>query len=371
MIIIHVSVSVAGGIGSLINEIANYQAEMGHKVHLVFCKRSLEVVKKHSMWNNDAIKFWPFDVKSGKVSFYYKGLSREAKKIYDELKAANPDEKIVVHFHNPMAVGVFGKVDFAPCLCTIHSVYTKYKFVLQLYKLILKKKMRFVAVSDDMKSYYEKASPRTDIVMIHNGIGEVDETHIASSKVGDKDEFVVGYVADINELKGWRFLVDAARKLDKKYNVKLLMAGMGSEEEVSDLKQNISEINDAGNCKIEYLGFVNDAGANLIPKIDALILPSRTEGLPMSIVEALRVGVPVLATAVGGIPEIISDGENGYLILRDSDDILKKIVALIESDRKKMFEACRRTYLEEYSVKIMYDRYMNCYNSIMGEKNVL
>ncbi len=155
-LIIHVSVSVAGGIGTLINEIANYQSSLGHKVHLVFCKRSLEIVQKHSMWNNEAIKFWPFEVKSRKGNFYYKGLSREAKKVYDELKIANPNEKIVVHFHNPMAVGVFGKVDFAPCLCTIHSIYTKYKFVLSLYKMIMNKNMKFVAVSNDMQNYYKK-----------------------------------------------------------------------------------------------------------------------------------------------------------------------------------------------------------------------
>jgi glycosyltransferase involved in cell wall biosynthesis len=63
-------------------------------------------------------------------------------------------------------------------------------------------------------------------------------------------------------------------------------------------------------------------------ELDALVLMSEQEGLPMAIIEALSIGVPVIATPVGGVPEAVTDGKTGFLIPRSADDLAKVLVRL-------------------------------------------
>jgi glycosyltransferase involved in cell wall biosynthesis len=82
-----------------------------------------------------------------------------------------------------------------------------------------------------------------------------------------------------------------------------------------------------------------------LPFLDALVLPSYREGLPNVILEAFRAGVPVVATAVGGTPELVFPGETGYLVRPDdADEMAQRLLQLLadDSDRRRMGRNARK-----------------------------
>src|SRR4029077_19979711 len=90
----------------------------------------------------------------------------------------------------------------------------------------------------------------------------------------------------------------------------------------------------------------------LLPFLDLLVLPSYTEGLPNVVLEAFAAGVPVVATAVGGTPEVVEDGVNGYLVAAgDPEALARRIcdILLSEEERRSMGRRGRERVLNEFT----------------------
>lgn len=118
----------------------------------------------------------------------------------------------------------------------------------------------------------------------------------------------IGVLANFSEAKGHGFLIDSFKDLVSKYNnYRLILGGHGSNEEL--LRQKVVEYKIEK--KVQFLGYVNRD--EFFSKIDILIVPSKNETFGRVILEGMQAGIPVIATKVGGIPEIISDKNNGLL----------------------------------------------------------
>jgi glycosyltransferase involved in cell wall biosynthesis len=117
---------------------------------------------------------------------------------------------------------------------------------------------------------------------------------------------------------------------------------------------------------ITYAGAVPDAGRSIIPYLDCLALPSTNEGCPMVVLEACRAGIPVIATAVGAIPEIIKDGVSGLLIPRTSEAVADALRRFADKEFRDAVGAnARRDFSAEYNIvntAIQYDR---CYREAL------
>lgn len=89
---------------------------------------------------------------------------------------------------------------------------------------------------------------------------------------------------------------------------------------------------------VSFEGWVSgDKKINLLNKVDAYILPSYHEGLPISILEAMSYSLPIISTNVGGIPEILKNGENGFIITPgDKDAIYRAILELMNNEKLRM-----------------------------------
>ncbi|MPN02594.1 N-acetyl-alpha-D-glucosaminyl L-malate synthase [bioreactor metagenome] len=85
---------------------------------------------------------------------------------------------------------------------------------------------------------------------------------------------------------------------------------------------------------LKFLGHVSFPQRNLMPQLDVLSMMSVHEGLPMSMIEAMSVGLPVISTKVGGIPEALHDGENGIFAERSEDSLADKILDLYQNREK-------------------------------------
>ncbi len=227
---------------------------------------------------------------------------------------------------------------------------------------------RMVAVSDDLKRYVAQcvSIPAGRIAVIHNGIdldrnvaGSLDHDVRRELAILPKQP-VIGTVGNLFEVKGQKFLLRACSLLVRNHpDLVLLVAGEGGQLE--DLMQEAEQLGISGN--VRFLGFRDDV-PSLLRAMDVFVLPSLSEGLPLSILEALALEKPVVATNVGGIPEIVDDGVSGYLVPpADSRQLADRISeALADSETATaLAKAGRKKVQRAFGVRQMVQSYEALY----------
>lgn len=168
------------------------------------------------------------------------------------------------------------------------------------------------------------------------------------------DVFTVGHIGSIMERKGWRIAAEAVLKLRAEgLKIRLLIAGAGPEEEAA------RQLAAASGGAVEFLGHVSQPRRNLLPKLHALSVMSRHEGLPMTIIEAMAAGVPVVATAVGGIPEAVMDGRTGFLIPRSAESLAESLRCLYQSTGlwRSMSTGTRERFERQFEISHIVKQY--------------
>lgn len=131
--------------------------------------------------------------------------------------------------------------------------------------------------------------------------------------IGD-DEMVFGTAVVLSKQKGISYLLDAAERVlasggPEARRIRFLVAGDGPLRGELEAKAASMGLGD----RVLFLGYRRDV-PDLISSFDVYVLPSLWEGLPLALIEALAIGKPILCTTVGGNPEIVEDGVNGYLV---------------------------------------------------------
>jgi len=182
---------------------------------------------------------------------------------------------------------------------------------------------------------------------------------------GGKD-VIIGSVARFDPVKNLNVLVIAFSKLQKELlkRCKLLLIGDGPE--LTKLKKMVNELNLTE--RVIFAGMRQDIPICL-KCMDIYVQPSIFENIPNSLLEAMATGLPVVATNVGGIPEIVKDRETGLLVgLKDSGELVRSIETLSSNPdaRREMGEKGRECVLNNFSIKKMVSGYENLYNEILG-----
>lgn len=228
---------------------------------------------------------------------------------------------------------------------------------------------RIVFVSEFTKESFRTIATVSDekAVVIYNGIDperyEIPvDIRIKKAEIGIKqDEFVIGNVGNLYPVKGQIYLIKAAKIVLKEFpKTKFLIIGRGELE--NHLKK---EANALGiESHIKFLGFREDV-KELLKIMDIYVLPSLSEGLPLSLIEAMASKVPVVATGVGGIPEVIGDGINGFLITpADSDALASKIIHLLKdrSFADNFVAQSHKKIQKEFNLHTMLNKYSEIYS---------
>jgi glycosyltransferase involved in cell wall biosynthesis len=173
-----------------------------------------------------------------------------------------------------------------------------------------------VAVSNDVRETVDpRLRPRVEV--LEHGIDlervrshRADREHVRAELGIADDEVLAVTVANLRPVKGYPLLMRAARRvIDATPNIRFVTAGQGVQE--GELRTLCAEIG-LGD-RFAMLGYVPNA-ARLIAAADLFVLASEHEGMPVAVMEALALGVPVVATAVGGLREAVVPGENGFLV---------------------------------------------------------
>ena len=139
-------------------------------------------------------------------------------------------------------------------------------------------------------------------------------------------------------MKGHQYLIEGIPAVLKKCpNTSFVFAGRGQLEK--ELKDQVHRL--GLDERVHFLGLRQDV-STILALLDVFVLPSLSEGLSMAILEAMMAGKPVIATRVGGNPEIVLDGETGFLVPpRDSQTLADKLVTLLTNKEQAAQFAAR------------------------------
>lgn len=204
-----------------------------------------------------------------------------------------------------------------------------------------------------------------------NKFNRSDEWRIIRREIGcDEGDFVIGNVSNFRRVKNHIFLIEAFSGIVKRNpNTKLVLIGQGflgdpenTEDEIKGLVRKLG-IED----NVKFLGYRDDI-AQVLSTFDLFCLTSLKEGLPISLLEAMATGVPVVGTDVEGISDVIKHKANGLLVpLKDIETLSSVIERLIENKslRRLLGMQSRKMVVENYSLKKSIKEYENSMISLM------
>jgi glycosyltransferase involved in cell wall biosynthesis len=176
------------------------------------------------------------------------------------------------------------------------------------------------------------------IRLIHSGIDPQRFDRWADGSASTEYEAVVGIIASLEERKGHRYLLEAAAMLKRRgHKIKYLVAGEGPVRRQLEDRVKVLNLED----EVCFCGFVSDAPA-FLSQIDIFILPSLYEGLGVAVLEAMAAGKPVIASRVGGLPELIADGETGLLVAPKNTEGLAQAIARLAGEKSLAREMGQR-----------------------------
>lgn len=216
-----------------------------------------------------------------------------------------------------------------------------------------------IALSEYWKEYFKNEFPTKRVEIIKNVISA---PRVHKQQTG---YFTLLFLGLLGKNKGIYDLLECIRdhKVEFQGILKLYIGGNG---EIEHVKQLIKEYGIADIVIFE--GWVSgDKKIELLNKSDAYILPSYKEGLPISILEAMSYGMPIISTPVGGIPEIVSNGENGYLVEPgNKEDIYKAIISLLnDSDLRNRMGSVSLSRVGEHLPEYVEKQLETLYDSLL------
>lgn len=265
----------------------------------------------------------------------------------------------------------------------ITSVHGNYRKDLRLERKIANKILsnvtdRIVAVSESIKQdilRYDKIEP-LKVIVINNGVDttkfnpEGKFRNIRREFSISDNEIIIGFIGRFVPAKGLEYLIDAFSLLNRELkNIKLLMVGEGSL--LSSLKEKVQE--NGINEKVIFTGKRYDI-PDILSAIDVFVMPSLAEGLPNSLLEAMAMGKPVIATSVGGIPELIKDRLNGFLIPPGNSESLVASIKMLATDKhlaSKIGKEARKYIKQNLSIQETVRKWELLYFSLLKEKGFL
>jgi len=240
--------------------------------------------------------------------------------------------------------------------------------------LFLERRDRVIGVGEAVRQalIHNEGIPDRRVSVIYNGIdlspfpNRVNGHLSVRQEMGvAEDDFVILQVARLDYLKDHATAIRTlAQVLLRCPRARLVLVGEGPElQTIQDLvRQHHVE------SSVRLLGLRKDV-PRLLPAADLFLLTSISEGIPLTVIEAMAAGLPVVATRVGGLPEVVEEGNSGLLAPAGNDAALaEKIVQLAEDRqrRQEMGRCGRQTALERFSEKQMHAQYERLYQEMLG-----
>ena len=220
-----------------------------------------------------------------------------------------------------------------------------------------------VAVSKDIMNLRIKSdhTPKNKITVITNCV----DIPRAFTRKFSQASLAIGTVGRLVEVKDYGNLLRASQKvLQQRNNVKVIFVGDGPE------RHNLEKIADSlGIAKqVEFVGWQSDVD-HFLEKMDIFVLSSLREGIPVAMLEAMAKGIPVVATNVGGVPEVIEDGREGLLVKAgDPEKLARSLAYLLDNEtlRLQFGKKARKKVIQLFSTSRICAIYEEIYESLLN-----
>lgn len=285
----------------------------------------------------------------------------------------------VVHAHQyaPFFYSSFARMFGVryPILFTEHGRdYPDFRRLKRVYanKVLLGRRDCVVAVGECVRSALiaNEGLPRSRVEVLYNGVDakQFDPQRPSRKRAREllnlnEDEIGVVQVARLNRLKDYRTATHAMAQVCKVApNVKYFIVGEGDER--ATIERTIQDLD--LQRQVRMLGLRHDV-PHLLEGMDVFLLTSLTEGIPLTVIEAMLAQLPCIATRVGGMEEVVCDGITGHIsAANDPDDIAKKILSLIQSSatRLEMGKRGRERAIRLFHSDRMFDEYEHLYTQL-------
>jgi glycosyltransferase involved in cell wall biosynthesis len=304
--------------------------------------------------------------------------------LFSKVKKVLSHEKVqILHTHRykeniigGIAAKLFGNIQLVK---TVHGLAepfkgikkTKQKFYNLLDQWITKLFFhKVIGVSNQISEKLKRELPNSKVVCIHNCIAleriKAEKPVIETKKeLGIRfDSVIIGTVGRLVPVKGIEYLLKSAKILGEKFpDLRLLIVGDGpAKNQLQELAKKLGI-----NSSVIFTGHRDDV-LNLVSCLDVFVLPSLSEGIPMALLEAMAVGVPVVASNVGGIPEVLEDGKTGILIPARDEKIMANVCQnLLEhkETRELLAIKAKKVVEERFSAAAMAEKVAQIYRSLV------
>jgi glycosyltransferase involved in cell wall biosynthesis len=293
------------------------------------------------------------------------------KRLMRELQEIQPD---VVHAHGtegPYALA--GAKSGYPCVISMQGIVSEIekatpsfrsRFVKGTEQAAVRSNRYFICRTEFDSSFVRSVNPQARIFFIHEAMNPV----YFRNEWRPNDSCSILFVGQLLKRKGVEDLLQAvARVKEQLPKVRLQLVGAGSDNYVRHLKELCAQLSIADN--VEFLGFKS---AEQIAKHhlanQLFVLPSENENSPNTLAEAMVSGLPVIATAVGGIPSMVQNGQTGRLVERNNPQLLA--TAMIEllthaDERKRLSENARRVARDRHRPETVAQQTMRAYRELL------
>jgi L-malate glycosyltransferase len=225
---------------------------------------------------------------------------------------------------------------------------------------------KVIVVSHALLEKYCSRYPtkKAKFMVVHNGVDEPDSFQKKTNPV-----FTVSMVGTLIEGKRQDLAISACAELIKRgYKLNLNIIGESPPWHTNKYKQSLHELVSRHHLanSVSFLGWIENPREPLLAS-NVFILPSDTEGMPLSIIEAMSLGLPTISTNVGGVPELIEDGKTGFIIRPDNPkELAAKIKVFLDQPSlgKSMGQQARKRYEAHFTKKAFIKGVVGVINTI-------
>ncbi|PWH86679.1 N-acetyl-alpha-D-glucosaminyl L-malate synthase BshA [Brumimicrobium oceani] len=368
-----------GGSGVVATELGKALAEKGHKIHFITYSQP---VRLSSFRDNI---FYHEVVVSNYPLFDFQPYETElASKMVDVVENEGLD-LLHVHYAIPHASAAFMAQQILksrgveiPFITTLHgtdiTLVGKDKSFEPVITFCLNQSNAVTAVSESLKrDTYEHFDTKREIKVISNFIHDFIDDPIGQDlerrrKYANDDEKIICHVSNFRKVKRVEDVVRVFHKINQTVKSRLLLIGDGPDRHNVELL-----CRELGTCdRVMMVGKIRDA-SNLMSVADLFLLPSETESFGLAALEAMAVGVPVISSNTGGIPEVNKEGYSGHLSkVGDIEDMAINGIRILENeDTLNQFKIQAKAQAMKFSLAEILPQYEALYEEVLTKFNVV
>lgn len=360
-----------GGSGVVAAELGMGLAERGHEVHVVSYVRPVRVNEAETRVHFHEVPIARYPL------FQYPPYTLALATKLATLSRKHPIDILHAHYAIPhtasayLAKQMLGEQS-PKIVTTLHGTDITLLGIdesfYEITRFCIQQSDGVTAVSDYLaRETHEKFCIECPAEVIHNFVDleRFNRKHFDAerrAKYANPDEFLVGHLSNFRWVKRPQDVIKTFHHIARNHSAKLLMIGDGPDRENAERLADERGLRD----RVIFVGGDEDV-EDLLPLLDLFLLPSEQESFGLAALEAMACSVPVIASNVGGLPELITHGESGYLFPMGDFEAMGAAAESLVRDKElheRMSRGARKR-AERFSESKIIDRYENLYRRVL------